>query len=322
MLNSYKSWKKLNENVGGGAYALGVSQPSKIADLHSRWDEMGLSMPPMKMKSKKMFGDDDMGSLPVKKGKKPPFPTPEGDEATDGPSDDLDADLEDDAPIGDEEPEDAPEDEAPDSPEDDLGAVDDEATDDEAPDDEAPDDKEAPEDDLEDDMGDEEVPGVGGPDDEAPMPAKKKGSFIDKTKAVADGAKLMHKGAKKMIKGMKENTDCGKCKMSKKKMSACTHNLTKEEAEFLRSLQAQTGGIRFEKNDMGGWCAVKEDAIIPPTDPNANLQEEEPGPGEVGYAPQGRVGGSFSEWATKYQRKTPKINESTKSKKSSSWFGQ
>ena len=311
---SYKKWKKINENFGVN---LGVKTPNKINSLHSKWDEMGVSMPMMK-KSKKMFGGDDgpdMGSGPDDgamggdappfmkkkgKGKKPPFPPHGGDEDMGdedmGPEDDeLDADMDgddlghDDDDMGDD---------AGDGPESDMGN-DEEAPDlDDMGDDDADmgDDADMDDDMGDDDMGDDAGPGVGGPDDAPPALKKKGGSFIDKTKSVADGAKMMHKGASKMIKGMKEN------KGSRK--------MTKEETEFFRSLQSQTGSCKFALDDTGSWSPVTEDSIIPPSDPNANIvDDDEAGPGEPGYAPQSRVGGSFSEWAAKYQRKS-KINES------------
>jgi hypothetical protein len=346
---SYKKWKKLNESVAGGSYTLGLSQRQKIADLQSRWDEMGVSMPPMKQskKSKKMFGDpmgggDDMGGdaggpppMLKKKGKKPPFPAPD-EEPDVGPEgdDELDADMGDMG--GDDE---APDEEGPPEDDADIGAAD-----------ELGDDEEGDDLDAEDD--DDDAPGVGGPEggptagpgDHEPAPKKKGGSFIDKTQQVADGAKMMHKGAKKMIKGMREA--CEKCNMAKKKMDAgCghgedeedmgdekplfskkskkAHKMTKEEVEFFKSLQAQTGGIRFEKDEFGAWSPVKEDAVLPPSDPNDGLEADEPKPGEVGFAPQGRVGGSFTEWAAKFKRKDRKINESAKAKGGKgSWFGQ
>jgi hypothetical protein len=136
---------------------------------------------------------------------------------------------------------------------------------------------------------------------------------------------MMHKGASKMIKGMKENKGCGKMdkedddkdteidaengKMWSKK-SKKSRKMTKEETEFFRSLQSQTGSCKFALDETGAWSPVTEDSIIPPSDPNANIiDDDEAGPGQPGYAPQGRVGGSFSEWAAKYQRKS-RINES------------
>ncbi len=66
--------------------------------------------------------------------------------------------------------------------------------------------------------------------------------------------------------------------------------MTKEEVDFLSSLQRQTGATKFAIGDSGFWMPVQEDALIPPTDPNANVVNNEPQPGEVGYAPQGRLG--------------------------------
>lgn len=302
MLLSYKKWQKLNENFG---VSLGVKTPGKIGQLHSKWDEAGMSMPMMKKKSKKMFGGDDgpdMGSadlgggddapmpMPKKKGKKPPFPPhggddddtdlggPDADMGGDDDHDDLDADIDGDDLDHDHD------DDGGDGGDDDGGP---DLGDDDG--DEGPSDDDGG--DLGGDLGGDEGPGpgVGGPDDDMPAPKKKGGSFIDKTKAVADGAKMMHKGANKMIKGMKEA----------------------QEAEFFRSLKSQTGGTKFAKDDCGSWSPVTEDSVIPPSDPNADITDDEPGPGEPGYAPHGRVGG-FNEWVQKYQRKAKNIGKKRK----------
>ncbi len=313
---SYKKWKQINENIGG-TFTLGFGQPNRVADLHSRWDEGGY---PMK-KSKKMLGDvpeDDSpmggppmgggpGGPPMLKKKKKPMPIPKDL----GPSpEDEDEDLDDmgDDDMGDE-----------DSPDDD---VDDADMGDESPD----------EDDVDSDVdGDVEDDGedMGGEDDIPTPPIMKKppmkgGGFVGKTKAVADGAKMMHKGAQKMVKGMKESKEGCDCKCKKCKCGdhckGCSKMMTKEEAEFYRSLYAQTGGTRFMRDEDGDFVAVQEDAIIPPSDPNAGLSDE-PTAGEVGYAPQGRIGaiGSYAEWSNRHKKAAKKINESASKKKS--WFG-
>jgi hypothetical protein len=38
------------------------------------------------------------------------------------------------------------------------------------------------------------------------------------------------------------------------------------------------------------YYQVTEEMLLTPTDPNAEVQNNEPKPGEVGYAPQGRIG--------------------------------
>jgi hypothetical protein len=266
---SYKKWKQLNENIGM-SYTLGLAQPNKVGQLQSRWDELASmpSMPSIK-KSKKMMGDVGEDMPPMKKGKfgkKPPL----GPTADDLGSSDGDAEAGDvgDLDMGDEDHPHDEEDE--DHPHDEEGE--DLDHDDAAPD----------MGDDEGDMGDEE----GAEETPPPMLPKKKGGFLDKAKGVADGAKMMSKGASKMVKAMKES------------------KMTKEQKEFLNSLKSQTGGTFFKQDDDGSW-SVQEDALIPPTDANAEVtqSDEEPVPGEVGYAPQGRVGsvGSFQEWSKKYK---------------------
>ena len=184
-----------------------------------------------------------------------------------------------------------------------------------------------------DDMGDEEAPDMGGdedmPDDGGdgvsddvpppPMAGKgKKGGLLGKTEKIRDGAHMMHKGASKMMKGMKEHAEtctCSKCKKSKKLM-------TKEEYEFWQSLQSQTGTTKFVKDEEGQWVAV-EDAVIAPSDPNKDIVASEPSPGEVGYAPSGRVGalGTYAEWSQKYTDNAKKKNPTkAKEKPRKSWF--
>jgi hypothetical protein len=295
---SYKKWKQLNENIGG-TYTLGLGQPNKVADLHKRWDEVGL---PMRSKKKLLDmpppddEEEDLGGPPIGKGllgkkKKPLGPPPDEEMAPEDEEDIDDEDMDDEDPALDMDDEEDLEDE--------------EDLDDEEPP------MEPPMDDEEEDM---------------PLPPLKKSKggmkgIVGKTRTVADGAKMMHKGAQKMIKGMKEakGCDCGKCKECKKMAKKC---MTKEEVEFFRSLRAQTGTTRFVRDKDGDFVAVKEDAIIPPSDPNAGLNDDEPGPGEVGYAPQGRMGsiGSYAEWSKKHKGRTSKkINESTK-KTRGTWF--
>jgi hypothetical protein len=128
---------------------------------------------------------------------------------------------------------------------------------------------------------------------------------------------------------------CAKCarmkrmKFMKKKMKKeAAEPWTKEDADFLRSLRSQMGATQFNVN-KDGWTEYQEDALLAPSDPNADVidDEDEPGPGDVGYAPQGRVGsplGGYEEWSSKH--KGSKLNEnlrpkSRKKRGGSSWFG-
>ena len=73
------------------------------------------------------------------------------------------------------------------------------------------------------------------------------------------------------------------CKKSAKKSAK---KMTKEEEEWWSSVHDMT---KF--NDTKGWDGLAEDALLSPENPNDGLDgSDEPGPGEVGYAPQGKVG--------------------------------
>ena len=93
------------------------------------------------------------------------------------------------------------------------------------------------------------------------------------------GGMFMKKGGKKkmghgyMKKGGKKKSGS----YSKKKM--------KKEAHWWASDP--------DPKNWDGISALDEDSLVPPTDPNADFdqQQEEPQPGDVGFAPDGRVGG-------------------------------
>ena len=74
--------------------------------------------------------------------------------------------------------------------------------------------------------------------------------------------------------------------MSKKKSRK---NMKKEDADWWASLKRQIAHPQIKYDD--GWSRYQEDSLLPPTDPNAEVAQKEPGPGDVGYAPQGRIGG-------------------------------
>ncbi|RDJ35515.1 MAG: hypothetical protein DWQ19_11910 [Crenarchaeota archaeon] len=88
-------------------------------------------------------------------------------------------------------------------------------------------------------------------------------------------------------------------KKSKKKMKKCSSKkmkkkMKKENVEVDPWLQSVTNMLKY--NDGKSWdglASQNEDALIPASDPNAEFAQE-PGPGEVGYAPQGKVGDFFS----------------------------
>jgi hypothetical protein len=103
--------------------------------------------------------------------------------------------------------------------------------------------------------------------------------------------------ASKKTTTVREAKCCEKCghMMSKK---CC--KMTKEEKEFNDSLMRQTGALKFEKDELGFWIPVKEDVLIQPQIKEQPQVKEEPLPGEVGFAPQGKVGSSFTEWASRH----------------------
>lgn len=60
-----------------------------------------------------------------------------------------------------------------------------------------------------------------------------------------------------------------------------------ESFDFLSSLKTQAQGTNYKKN----WNGISEDAIFNLAGPDAEYAKGEPKPGDVGYAPSGRVGG-------------------------------
>lgn len=88
-----------------------------------------------------------------------------------------------------------------------------------------------------------------------------------------------------MKKKMKGKKKCGK--NMKKGYGKAMKN---EEAEFWASLQGQMGSDLNQRNWDG--ISVQEDALISPADvdPALDAAHAEPGPGEVGFAPQQRFG--------------------------------
>lgn len=278
----YKEYKeinrRINESLLGQTLTLGMSNPRKLGD--EELDEMGMkmSMPMMMKKMKKpmppmMGGEEDMEMDPSMGGEE------------DMEMDDEEVDIEDDDDVDDD-------------------------------------------DDMDDDDDVDVDVDVEDDEEAMPMPMKGKG-IMGKAKELAAGAGMMHKGIKMMHKGMKEESEeddplvqemCSKCKkmhkmymtkkMGKKKMSMKPGYMKEESKQdnssFLESLKRSYGRSHFDLNPDGSF---KEEALLPPNDPNDGLEvSDEPAPGEVGYAPTGRIGGNFdsegyTEWAEKYKRK-------------------
>jgi hypothetical protein len=104
---------------------------------------------------------------------------------------------------------------------------------------------------------------------------------------------------------MDDHGGCAKCKMAKKK-SKKSKKMTKEEREFYESLQRQLGAAKFHKDEYGYWVPVKEDVLITPETPKVN---DEPQPGEVGFAPSQKIattGSNFQEWSNQYKTRKKK----------------
>ena len=85
-----------------------------------------------------------------------------------------------------------------------------------------------------------------------------------------------------------------------KKMKKNLKKMKKEEQEWFNSVYSMLSGElnekhwdgmgdRANKKSWDGFTRLEEDSLIPPADPNNGLVGE-PGPGEVGFAPQARLG--------------------------------
>ena len=88
-------------------------------------------------------------------------------------------------------------------------------------------------------------------------------------------------------------------KMAKRmKKEAFLHN----DKEWLASVKSMLTPQNVKYGD--GWTEYQEEALLPPSDPNAGVTQREPQPGEPGFAPVGRVGpplggnavDGFNEW--------------------------
>ncbi len=99
----------------------------------------------------------------------------------------------------------------------------------------------------------------------------------------------MKKGGKGKKKGKKS---CGKMMKNEEVVS-------EEEAKWWESVRSQLGSNPNQKFGTG-LDKITEDKLIDPAKPAE--KDETPGPGEVGYAPNGRIGaiGSYAEWSAKH----------------------
>ena len=105
--------------------------------------------------------------------------------------------------------------------------------------------------------------------------------------------------ASKKTTTVRENKCCDKCgnMMGKK-----CNKMTKEQREFNDSLMRQAGSLKFQQDELGYWVPVKNEDVL--VQSKVTQRAEEPQPGEVGFAPQGKVGNilgsSFTEWASRH----------------------
>ena len=83
-------------------------------------------------------------------------------------------------------------------------------------------------------------------------------------------------------------------KMSKKKSKK---NMKEGQDPWWDSLKSQLSGGSANQKFGDGWSEYQtnEEKLLAPSDPNASV-EDQAGPGEVGYAPQQRVGDGNSSW--------------------------
>ena len=77
--------------------------------------------------------------------------------------------------------------------------------------------------------------------------------------------------------------------MRKTMKNAMSKKMKKENRDFLNSVQGMLLSDP-QHRFWDGFTRLEEESLIPPTDPNAGLSATEPKPGEIGYAPQGRIG--------------------------------
>ena len=131
--------------------------------------------------------------------------------------------------------------------------------------------------------------------------AQKKTTFV---REVADEQDEKMKAQNK-ADGLNDSC-CSKCGKGMKKSKKCC-KMTKEQREFNDSLMRQAGSLKFQQDEYGYWVSVTEDVLIQPQKQAA--QDNEPQPGEVGFAPQAKVGilgSNFAEWAAHHASQVKK----------------
>lgn len=248
---TFQEWKK-DQNIDESFdVGLGISTPQSFASFGSFSDLLEARK---KMK-KKMDGDDSFGGK------------------------DKDDDM------GDEDDDDHDEDDD-DRDDDDMDDSDDDHDDD---DDMGGDKKNRPDD---DDDGDDNNPGVS---DNPMMRMKKKmAKMKKKMQAEAKGFRDEDVIAEKKTEKTEEKCDCGKCDKCNPKKESFAQSL----ANMLNDQKPNTRFSSFGGYTDGQNSTFGEDAILPMIDPNTGLiipsvadnTPVEPTAGQVGFAPQVRLG--------------------------------
>lgn len=294
---SYRQWQTLNESLGG--HNLGLAQRQVIGGIHSPYHTTSPETnAEVNRLAEKAFGAHtgmdsmerpEMPPMPMKKKKRPhpemDMDSPEGEEGMDG-EEDMDMENPEDAEEGDEDA--------------DSGFGDEEMGD-----------EESGEEGLDGEEGEEgmDMPKpkkklFGNPHDnsafmrrmkkeakevEVEVPDEDDDSCDCKCGGEDDGEKVITDDKpeflmKKKMKGGKKKC-CKKCK----KMKAEVYNpyrrpvpVEDTDEAFAKSIASHFGHVNQKFND--GLDGMREDLLLSPTD---NL---EPVAGQVGYAPQGRIG--------------------------------
>lgn len=129
-------------------------------------------------------------------------------------------------------------------------------------------------------MGGEDVPDEEMEDDDLESAEEETGEDLDGDEE--EGEDMAHK--EKVMGPM----------FSKKKSKKGMKAESAEEDEWWASVKSMLGPAPNTKYS-DGWSEYHEDALLPPNDPNAQVSQE-PSPGDVGFAPQQRLGSNFEEW--------------------------
>jgi len=151
------------------------------------------------------------------------------------------------------------------------------------------DDMDGDDDDMDDDDGDDHGDEHGDDDEDAhdDNEGGDEEDGLDKANPLLSKIQMMKK---KMKNKMKKKCSTG----MKKKMKAEEVEVhSNEQNDFIQSISKMMSGGDGQTN-WDGLGVRNEDQLLPYIDPNTGYaMNKEPGPGEVGYAPQGKVGDFF-----------------------------